>query len=186
MRDQLRNNHYRFTAGSICLRYMVEMLTRYGYADDAYTLMTLDKYPSYGYSIQNEGTTIWERFELKKNPTMKSHSHPMYASVDKWLYGYICGVSVLEPGCANIRIQPYFPTGLLSAQCRINTIKGDIGVRWVRKYGAFHIYLNIPFGVKAQLYLPAVYSEEAPKIEYGQPQEIGSGCYCFTIGTEEK
>ena len=35
MRDQLRNNHYRFTAGSICLRYMVEMLTRYGYADDA-------------------------------------------------------------------------------------------------------------------------------------------------------
>lgn len=186
MRNQLKANNYRFTAGSICLRYMVEMLTRYGYVDDAYTLMTLDKYPSYGYSIQNEGTTIWERFELKKNPTMNSHSHPMYASVDKWLYGYICGVSVLAPGCSEIKIQPYFPTGLLSAQCRINTIKGDIGVRWVRKYGAFHIYLNIPFGVKAQLYLPVNYSEDAANVEYASAQEIGSGCYCFTVGDGER
>ena len=39
MRSQLKANNYRFTAGSICLRYMVEMLTRYGYVDDAYTCL---------------------------------------------------------------------------------------------------------------------------------------------------
>ena len=50
MKEQLEANNYRFTTGSICTRYMVEMLTRYGYADQAYTLMTLDRYPSYGYS----------------------------------------------------------------------------------------------------------------------------------------
>lgn len=186
MKEQLEANNYRFTTGSICTRYMVEMLTRYGYADQAYTLMTLDRYPSYGYSIQNEGTTIWERFELKKNPTMNSHSHPMYASVDKWLYGYICGVSVLEPGCSEIKIKPYFPAGLLSAQCRINTIKGDIGVRWVRKYGAFHIYLNIPFGVRAQLELPTAYSDSGADIEYGGMSRLGSGCYCFTVNKKEE
>ena len=26
--------------------------------------------------IQQEATTVWERFELKKNPEMNSHSHP--------------------------------------------------------------------------------------------------------------
>ena len=181
MRDQLAANDYRFTAGSICLRYMVEMLTRYGYVDDAYRLMTLDRYPSYGYSVQNEGTTIWERFELKKNPTMNSHSHPMYASVNKWLYAYICGVSVLSPACSEIRIQPYFPAGLLSAQCRIETVKGDIAVRWVRRYGGLHIYVTVPFGVKAQLYLPEKYSDNGADIVYGPKRELGSGCYYFQI-----
>ena len=56
----------------------------------------------------------------------------------------------------------------------------------MRKYGAFHIYLNIPFGVKAQLYLPVKYSEDAANVEYASAQEIGSGCYCFTVGDGER
>lgn len=32
MKEQLEANNYRFTTGSICTRYMVEMLTRYGCA----------------------------------------------------------------------------------------------------------------------------------------------------------
>lgn len=34
--------------------------------EDAWKLLTREEYPSWGYMLQNDATTIWERFELKR------------------------------------------------------------------------------------------------------------------------
>ena len=52
MRDDLVSRGYRFTTGNLCTRYMLDMLSEYGYIDDAYALMTREEYPSFGYMIQ--------------------------------------------------------------------------------------------------------------------------------------
>lgn len=72
--------------------YLLDMLTEYGYADEAYRLMTREEYPSFGYMIQQEATTIWERFELKKNPGMNSHNHPMYGAAGAWFFTGLAGI----------------------------------------------------------------------------------------------
>ncbi len=38
MRDDLVARDYRFTTGNLCTRYLLDMLTEYGYVDDAYRL----------------------------------------------------------------------------------------------------------------------------------------------------
>lgn len=167
MRDDLVQKEYKVTTGNLCTRYLFDMLTEYGYVDDAWKLINREEYPSYGYMIQNEATTIWERFELKKNPDMNSHNHPMYGAVGYWFYAYLAGIKPKAPGFAEVEIKPYYPAGLLSVQACVETVRGDLEVKWVKRYGKVHLYVTVPFGVKARIVTP------------GKIQEAGSGFWHY-------
>lgn len=167
MADDLRERNYMFTTGNLCTLYMLEQLVKYGYCDDAYTLLTREEYPSYGFMLQNEATTIWERFELKKEDAMNSHNHPMYASVDKWLYSHLCGITPTAPGFRRFTVKPCFPKGLLSADCTVDTVMGDITVRWVNRFNGYKVYVTVPFGCECKVILP------------GQEHNINSGSRVF-------
>jgi len=149
MRDDLVARDYRFTTGNLCTRYMLDMLSEYGYEDDAYALMTREEYPSFGFMIQQEATTIWERFELKKQPGMNSHNHPMYGAADSWLYTSVLGIRPTGAGFETLMIAPKIPNRLMSAQGCLDTVKGPINVRWVKRYGGVHLYIDLPAGVTA-------------------------------------
>ncbi len=168
LRDDLVAKNYMFTTGNLNTRYMMDMLTRYGYVEEAWALLHKVDYPSYGFMIQNEATTIWERFELKKDPGMNSHNHPMYGAVDMWFYRWLCGICPTGAGFDAVNIAPCYPAGLLSAQAVVDTVHGDVGVRWVRRYGQLHLYVHIPFGVAATVQLP------------DGPVCVGSGSYHYS------
>jgi len=165
MRDDLVKNNYKITTGNLCTRYLFDMLAEYGYIDDAYILITREEYPSYGFMIQNEATTVWERFEFKKDPGMNSHNHPMYGAVGYWFYAYLCGIKILSP--ERVIIKPCMPSQLLSAQAAVDTVRGDISVRWVKRFGKTYLYVTIPFGVTAEVGFD------------GKVYETGSGSYTF-------
>lgn len=159
---------YQFTTGNLCTRYLLDVLAEHGHLEDAWRLMTKQDYPSLGYMLQQEATTVWERFELKKHPGMNSHSHPMYAAADYWLYAFIAGIRPLAPGWRCIRVKPYMPKNLLSAQATVKTPMGDVSVRWVRRYGATHLMVSVPFGARA-------------RVEFGEEaREVGSGFHTFS------
>jgi len=149
--DELSSNGFMITTGNLCTRYLVDVLSDFGYTDDAWKLITRTEYPSIGYMIQNEATTVWERFELKKDPAMNSHSHPMYGSVDSWFFTRLLGVKPTQAGFSAFTIAPVFPKGLLSAQGVIDTVKGDISVRWMKRYGQTHLHVTVPFGCTAKI-----------------------------------
>ena len=151
MRDDLVNSGYRLTTGNLCTRYLLDMLAKYGYADAAWELITRHAYPSFGYMIQNEATTIWERFELKLDPGMNSHNHPMYGAADYWFYAYIAGIRPITPGFEEFAVEPHYPEKLLSASAVVDTVKGDISVRWIRQYGKLWLYVDVPFGSAANI-----------------------------------
>ena len=104
----------------------MDALTENGYVDDAWRLITREEYPSIGYMLQQEATTIWERFELKKTPGMNSHNHPMYGAVGYWFYAYIAGVRPTAPGFAEADIRPFFPEALQSASAVLDTVRGEL------------------------------------------------------------
>lgn len=151
LRAGLVSSGYRFTTGNLCSRYLLDVLARFGYVDDAYELLTRDEYPSFGYMRQNEATTVWERFEEKKNPGMNSHNHPMYASAGYFLYAYIAGIKPAAPGFSEVDIRPYLPSKLLSASATLDTPQGDVSVRWIRRFGRTRLYVSVPSGVKANV-----------------------------------
>ncbi|MBQ8641758.1 MAG: family 78 glycoside hydrolase catalytic domain [Clostridia bacterium] len=147
----LVNRNYMFTTGNLCTRYMMDMLAKYGHMDTAWTLLTKETYPSYGYMIQNEATTVWERFELKKNPGMNSHNHPMYGAVGYFFYAWVAGVTPASPGWEKIRIAPVLPEGLCSAHAVVDTVMGEVSVRWSTRYGRKRLFVQIPFGTTAEI-----------------------------------
>ncbi|MEA4890519.1 MAG: family 78 glycoside hydrolase catalytic domain [Clostridiaceae bacterium] len=165
LHDDLVRRNYRFTTGNLCTRYLMDALAEYGYLEDAWRLLTSEEYPSFGFMIQQEATTIWERFELKKNSGMNSHNHPMFGAVGYWFYAYLAGIKPLAPGYEQVQIKPYYPEKLLSAQATVETPRGDITVRWVKRYGGIHLYVTLPAGVTATV--------SAPDGEY----RVGGGFY---------
>ncbi|MBR3929236.1 MAG: family 78 glycoside hydrolase catalytic domain [Clostridia bacterium] len=146
MRDDLVNANYAFTTGNLCSRYLLDMLAEYGYIGDAYVLLTKEDYPSFGFMRQHEATTVWERFELKKDPGMNSHNHPMYGAAGSFLYKYIAGVYPTDGGYEHFTVKPFMPEKLLSCQAGVDTRFGRIGVRWTKRYGEAHLYVDVPFG----------------------------------------
>lgn len=167
MRDDLVAKDYMFTTGNLCTRYLLDELTRYGYIEEAWALLNRIEYPSYGYMINNEATTIWERFELKKNPGMNSHNHPMYGAADYWFYAWLCGIKPTAFGFDAVEIRPNYPKNLLSAQAVVDTVHGDVGVRWTKRFGEYHLYVHLPFGVTGTVWTPE------------GPVTVGSGSHQF-------
>lgn len=151
MHEDLVSHDYKITTGNLCTRYLMDMLAAYGYVDDAYRVLTSEDYPSYGFMLQNEATTIWERFELKKDPSMNSHNHPMYGAVGSWFYQYLGGITPTEPGFARVSIAPVFPEKLLSAHAVVDTMMGDLSVRWSKRYGQLYLFIQTPFGMTADV-----------------------------------
>jgi alpha-L-rhamnosidase len=151
MAKDLTDRGYRFTTGNLCTRYLLDTLAEYGHMKEAWTLLTKETYPSWGYMIQNEATTVWERFELKKNPGMNSHNHPMYGAVGYFFYSKLAGITPLAPGWERFRVAPVLPEGLLSVHAVLDTVKGDLSVRWAVRYGKKYLFLQIPFGTKAEV-----------------------------------
>ena len=151
MAKDLVERDYRFTTGNLCTRYLFDMLAKYGHMQEAWTLLTKETYPSYGFMIQNEATTVWERFELKKNPGMNSHNHPMYGAVGYFFYASLAGVTPLSPGWERFRVAPVLPEGLLSVHAVVNTVRGDVSVRWSVRYGKKYLFLQVPFGTTAEV-----------------------------------
>ena len=56
-----KNNH--LSTGFVGVGYLCPVLTDAGYADVAYTLLLNTTFPSWGYSIRQGATTIWERWD---------------------------------------------------------------------------------------------------------------------------
>ena len=173
LHNDLVQKEYRFTTGNLCTRYMLDMLAKYGYVEDVWQLLNSTQYPSFGYMIQNEATTVWERFELKKNPDMNSHNHPMYGAVDAWFYRWLCGIRPTAEGFDEVEIRPCYPQGLLSAQAVVDTVHGDVGVRWVKRYGQLHLYVHLPFGMHGTVWLP------------DGPATVGSGSHQYHWALQE-
>ena len=151
LRNDLVAADYRFTTGNLCTKYLLDELARFGYVDEAYALVTREEYPSWGWMIQNEATTVWERFELKDNGGMNSYNHPMYGAVGAWFYSALAGLKPLEDGWKRFRVSPKLPKKLMSCQASVDTPRGMVNVRWVRRGGRAYMQLDVPFGCEADV-----------------------------------
>ncbi len=151
LHNDLVSANYRFTTGNLCTKYMFEVLTEYGYIEDVWKILYSEKYPGYGYMIENEATTVWERFELKKEEGMNSHNHPMFASVDSWFYAYLCGIKPILPAFERFSVKPCYPEGLLFAHAVVETVRGNISVRWTKRFGTTNLFVTVPFGTEADI-----------------------------------
>ena len=162
---------YHLTTGNLCTKYVPEQLTRYGYTDTVFKLITQTTYPSWGYMISMGATTIWERWEYATSQGMNSHNHPMYASISAYFYKYLAGITVGgASGFDSFTLCPYIPTGLEYAKAELDTVRGRVSSAWKKEDGGITFDFEIPVGSEAECLLP-----EGEITENGAPLQSGSG-----------
>ena len=169
MNEAVKNVGYRLTTGNLTTKYLLDMLAVHGYADTAWRLLTREEYPSWGYMIANGATTVWERFEHKFGSGMNSHNHPMYAAVGYFMYAHLLGVRPIKNGFSSFTVDPIYPDGLLFAEGRVDTLMGEIYVKWEKRDERTYLSVVVPFGMTAHVTLS------------DGKREIGSGTYCFSF-----
>jgi alpha-L-rhamnosidase len=153
----VERNGFHLTTGNLCTKYLLEMLTEYGYPETAYKVATQTTYPGWGYMLANGATTLWERWEYATGDAMNSHNHPMMGSVGSWFYKYVIGITpdMHHPGFSQFVIRPVIFDELKFAEGELNTVKGLIKCAWRKQGASIHLDVTIPHNATATVYIPA-------------------------------
>ena len=140
----------RIRTANIATPMLFDMLTKYGYTDIAWKLITSVEYPSIGYMLANGATTIWERFELKKECGMNSHNHPMYGAMIGWLYRSLVGFETIIP-CKHYELHPHIPNELKYLEIKIPLLNGTIYFKYENKFDKKILLINVPLGIDVDI-----------------------------------
>jgi alpha-L-rhamnosidase len=143
-------------------RMMLE-LTREGHNEIAYQLINYRTFPSWGYSIENGATTIWERWDgyVKgrgfQNKGMNSFNHYAIGAVGEWMYRVILGINNDDrhPAYEHFIVRPCPGGGLKWAKGSYNCIRGKIEVSWTVADVKLKLDVTIPPNTTAEIYVPA-------------------------------
>ena len=161
-------------------RMMLE-LTASGHNDIAYKLINTHTFPSWGYSIENGATTIWERWDgyVKgrgfQNKGMNSFNHYAIGAVGEWMYRVILGINNddAHPAYEHFVIRPYPGGGLKWARGSYDSIRGKIESRWNVAAGKLRMDVKIPANTTATVYVPA--KDAASVMEGVKPASEATG-----------
>jgi alpha-L-rhamnosidase len=143
--------------GILGTRYLLDTLTKYGRSDLAYSVATQTTYPSWGYMIKEDATTLWERWEYLAGGGMNSHNHIMFGSVDTWFYRMLAGINPDAIGCGfrKVIIKPYVPADLDYASASVDTIRGLVSSSWRKQDNALRLDVTLPVNSIGKICLPS-------------------------------
>lgn len=119
-----------YDTGIIATKLLTEYLFEVGEAQLAFNLLSGKKENSFDRMRREGATTLWEYWNGRR-----SHNHPMFGAVTKYLFTYLLGISQPE-GCAgfeSVVISPRFVDGMDRAEGHITTRNGVVGVKYEKQ-----------------------------------------------------
>jgi alpha-L-rhamnosidase len=179
--DVARHGHH-LTTGNIATKYLLEVLTEHGHAQDAYRVATQESYPSWGFMLANGATTLWERWEHLTGGDMNSHNHPMMGSVGSWLYRHLAGLQPdpRAPGWRRFVVRPQVIDRLGWVRASYTSPYGRIETSWRIQGPRLALRVTVPIGSTATVHVPAA---RAAVTEGGRPAERSPGVRF--VGTDD-
>jgi alpha-L-rhamnosidase len=202
--DKIEANHDLLATGFLGTPYLLEELTKAGYAKLACTLLLNTQYPSWGYMVTHGATTMWERWngdQMRDDPSMNSYNHYAYGAVADWIYRYAAGVDTtpLDPGFHTIVLHPVFDARLGSIAFDYDSAYGPIHSDWIANGATAVWHVTLPANTIGWLPLSG---DEAAKYKLDNASitssklanattengekgfELAPGSYTFTISLE--
>jgi alpha-L-rhamnosidase len=186
--------------GLIGGQWLMRLLSDNGRADIAYTIASQKDYPSWGYMIGKNATTVWELWNGDTaDPAMNSHNHVMLVGdLGIWFYEYLAGIKAdpQQPGFEHLLMKPY-PVGDLRHVSAVHqSLHGLVSSEWTIDGSKFAWKIQIPANTTATVSVPvqddgAVEegtgpADQAAGVKFLRRDagyavyEAGSGTYAFT------
>ncbi|MBL7077292.1 MAG: hypothetical protein ISS31_07460 [Kiritimatiellae bacterium] len=172
-----------------------------GRSDLAYRLIQKETYPSWGYSIEQGATTIWERWNSYTKDKgfgdvkMNSFNHYALGACGEWMFRSMLGIDSDGAGFRKIIMKPELGEGIRWAKGHYDSIQGRISSDWNIEGDAFTWKITVPPNTTATVYVPAGAAAKVTESRRPATQadgvrflhmeggravfEIGSGAYAF-------
>lgn len=177
--EAIKRKNWHLSTGFVGLKFLLPTLTQTGNLDIAYRLLNNETFPSWGYSIKNGATTIWERWDGWTEERgfhdsgMNSFNHYSFGSVGQWLFGTVAGIDTEGPGYKRIIIRPQPGGGLTWAKASYKSIHGRIATHWKLQGDVLKLDVTIPTNTTATVYVSAKDTESVT--ESGRPATKSKG-----------
>lgn len=161
--EKIEENGYKFATGFLGTKHVMLALSKYGFHDVSYKLFQQKEYPSWGYSVENGSTSIWERWDsftkddsknANLNAAMNSFSHYAFGSVAEWMFQYAAGIDASSNGYKNIIIKPAISKEMQFINGSTQTVNGIITSNWEIKKKQLFMTVEIPANTTAHIYIP--------------------------------
>jgi alpha-L-rhamnosidase len=158
--DNIAKRGWHLSTGFIGTKDLMLVLAKIGRNDVAYRLIYNDTFPSWGFSIKQGATSIWERWDGWtpekgfQDPGMNSFAHYSFGAVYQWMVENIGGIRSDGPAYKHIIIAPQLDGKLTHAAVGYDSIRGRIETTWKRDGDKFNLGVAIPANTTATVYLP--------------------------------
>jgi alpha-L-rhamnosidase len=160
--ENIKQRDWHLSTGFVGAGYLLPVLSQMDHSGVAYRLLLNETFPSWGYSIKQGATTIWERWdgwtEEKgfQDPGMNSFNHYAFGSVAEWFFCFVAGIDLDPevPAYKRFKIQPDVGGGLEYAKARYNSIHGKIVSGWELENGKLIMNVSVPANTSAFVYVP--------------------------------
>ena len=151
--DIVINHKGHLSTGIIGANALEQALPEHGAADVFYQIATKTTFPSLGYQIEKGATTIWETWEVNETHSLNMK---MLASVEKFFYKDLAGISPADVGYKKIAIKPQIVGDLTSASASVKTVRGMAAVDWKKGDNSFDMKVTIPVNSTAKVSVPTM------------------------------
>jgi alpha-L-rhamnosidase len=187
---------WKLSTGFVGTRDIMHALTKIGRNDVAFRLLHSTEFPSWGFTIKNGATSIWERWDGWtpekgfQDPGMNSFAHYAFGAVVGWMFDQLPGIRNLEPGFAKVRIAPAIDPNLKWVKGSYDSIRGKIVCEWEYRAspGSLTMRVIVPTNTAAEVHVPVAEGGQVrapfglkPVRREGSSAvfEVGSGTYEF-------
>lgn len=162
----VRARDHKVDFGILGAKYVPRVLADYGYAEDAFKLITQPEFPGWGNWVKRGATTLWEHWN-----GCSSQNHIMFGDISAWMFQYPAGAAPCfeTPGFRGFRLKPCFIPQLDHVAMSHETPYGKLSVSWRRTGDGILCEIRVPDGCTASLELP------------GQPVQTVTGTSTHTI-----
>jgi alpha-L-rhamnosidase len=193
--DKIDNGtHGHIGTGLIGGQFLNQVLSNHGRADLSYTIASQSDYPSWGYMVSQNATTIWELWNGNTaDPSMNSHNHVMLVGdLVVWLYEYLAGIAPddAQPGFKHIVMRPHPVGDLEFVKASFRSPYGLVRSEWHKTGAAFDWQIEVPPNTTATIDVPATTADrvteggkpasEADGVEFLRTE---NGCAVFRVGS---
>ena len=117
----ISDNGKRLFCGIHGARTIFDMLTKFGYTQLAFDVVTNDKYPGYSASVKAGLDTLPESFNFTS--AAGSLNHHFFSHINAWFYKTLAGIRINGFGFDDVVIEPVFVEGINELSAESHGIK---------------------------------------------------------------
>lgn len=187
-KQSIADRDNKLSVGFLGISHLAPALTKCGYDNIAFNLLTETGFPGWLYSVINGATTIWERWnsyvaetDTFGNVAMNSFNHYSYGAIGEWMYTRICGINPMTAGYKKILLKPTIGGGLTYAKGKYDSVHGTIASDWDISDGKLKYHCTVPVGTTAELHLP-YFENLTEKNDFVGAEKIKDGVFLLVSG----